>query len=635
MVIRQEDMTYNFMLQVINKHRFPKGYVTVEFGDGPKDMPIQQVLLHLPIWEVYRNFGVVVESCHIHHPIGPVSKKSFVKMLSSVYLDLFTIDIDRDGIQALKEQLWYAANYYDDFGTNELNEYHCSVSLPELSRLVAQKEVKDIIDVDLDETRGTRYIEATLADATDKLIKVLSDKDLLKDNVLLEYQQSGILNRNQLPQVLIAFGLRTEINDMVIKKPVTGSSLSGMKDITELGIEQQAARKSVYYSHTAIQTSQYWGRKQQLLACVIKKLYPDFCGTVNTVEFPITAVTAPNCIGKNIWDNGRIVTLLPSNINNYIDTVVHMFSPTTCRHTDGACSVCYGLLHKNIPEGTNLGINAASQTVSGVSQMILSTKHFIKTKSKVYEIPTLAAKYIERGTNGIYFKKDVYKDKEWFVGFYFKDIRGSLTDVNHMVDDLPIPEERFSELPIMYIKDPEGNIIPLELSVEGQSPYFTLQFLLWMKQKYESIQSEETIFWVPMKGCKHIPVFRTTIANDSMMGFVMKVTKFLENGVLTKYKDLSQALQAFSTLVYDKVSVNIVQLEVLLKAHLVTGQGNFSIPVVEDPRNVIFDKTVNIVQNRSLSSMLALQGLKKQLSSPYIYTQVRDDNPFDPFFGLK
>ena len=95
-------MSHEFMLKIINKHRFPKGYVTVEFGDGNKDLPIQQVILHLPIWEIYRKFGIVVESCHIHHPVGPVSKKSFVKMLSNVYLDLFTLDIDRKGIQELK-----------------------------------------------------------------------------------------------------------------------------------------------------------------------------------------------------------------------------------------------------------------------------------------------------------------------------------------------------------------------------------------------------------------------------------------------------------------------------------------------------------------------------------------------------
>ena len=635
MVIRQEDMTHEFMLMVISKNRFPKGYVTVAFGDGDKDMPIQQVLLHLPAWEVYRKFGVVVESKHIHHPVGPVSKGSFLKMMDAVYSNLFFNIQDRKDLQKLKETIWYALNYYDDFGTNELNEHHCSVSLPELAQLVAQKEVQDIINIDLDETKGTRYIERNLADATEKLIKLLSDKNALKHNVLLEYQQAGILNRNQLPQVLIAFGLRTEINDMVIRKPVTGSSLSGMKDITELGVEQQAARKTVYYSHTAIQTSQYWGRKQQLLACSIEHLHPGFCGTNNTIDFTITAANMKNCIGKNIkGENGEIITLLSSNISDYIDKTVKMYSPLTCRHTDGVCETCYGIIHKNLPEGINLGIDAASQTVSGVSQMILSTKHFIKTKSKVYEIPSPANKYIERDTNGIYFKRDLFKDKPWSIGFYFKDIRGTLTDVFHMEDDIPIPEERFSEIAIMYLKDPHGNIIPLELSVDNQCPYFTLQFLVYMKSRYEEIVSEESIFWVPMNGCKRIPIFRTTIANDSMMGFVMQVTKFLENGALTRYKDAGAALDTFSSLIYDKVSVNIVKLEVLLKAHLISGVGNFSVPVVKDPHNVMFDKTVNVVQNRTLSSMLALQGLKKQLASPYIYTQVRDQGPFDVFFGI-
>lgn len=634
MVIRQEDMSHEFMLKIIHKHRFPRGMVTVDFADKQVDLLIQQVLLHLPVWEVYRHFNIPVESRHVFHEVGPVSKKSFIRMFNRVYLEIFYRTKTQDDIQKLKKELWYAANYYDDFGTNELNEYHCGTSLIDLSKLVAQEEVKKIIDVDLDETKGTVYIEKTLNNATEDLIKLIGTKGALKENVLLEFQQTGIINRNQLPQVFIAFGLRTEINDKVIKKPVKGSSLTGMRDICELGIEQQAARKTVYYSHTAIQTSQYWGRKQQLIASSIKRIYPGFCGTTVTVDFPITSANANNCIGKNINVNGQMVTLLPENIEQYIDTTVQMYSPGTCKHTDGCCEICYGLLHKNLPVGTNIGIDSASQTVAQVSQMILSTKHFIKTKSQVYIIPSPANKFIERGTNGIYFKQNLYKDKDWSVGFYFKDVRGSITDLHHMTEDLTMPEERYSEIAIMYIKDPNGNILPLELSVEGQAPYFTLQFLLYMKSVYDNIVSEESMFWIPMKGCKHIPIFRTTIANDSMMGFVNHVTKFLENGILTKYKDYGAALQAFSSLIYDKVSVNIVKLEILLKAHLITGQGNFSIPVVEDPHNVTFVKTVNGVQNRTLSGMLALQGLKKQLASPYIYTQVRDTGPFDSFFGI-
>ena len=76
MVIRQEDMSHEFMLKIIHKHRFPRGMVTVDFADKQVDLLIQQVLLHLPVWEVYRHFNIPVESRHVFHEVGPVSKKS-------------------------------------------------------------------------------------------------------------------------------------------------------------------------------------------------------------------------------------------------------------------------------------------------------------------------------------------------------------------------------------------------------------------------------------------------------------------------------------------------------------------------------------------------------------------------------
>lgn len=636
MNIRQVDMTYEFGLKIINAQRFPVGWVTVEFADEYRDLPIQQVMLHLPMWEVYRKFNIPVESKHILYPIGPVNKKAFTKMVTRVYTEIFPQLKTQEQIQLLKDALWRAVNYEDDFGCNELNEYHCSISLVDLALLVSQPEVKEIIDVDLDETKGTRYIEQTLNTATEKIMNLIGTRGALKHNVLLEYQEAGILNRNQLPQVIIAFGLRTEINDKVIRKPIKGSSLRGMRDICELGIEQQGARKTVYYSHTAIQTSQYWGRKQQLLACSIQHLYPGDCGTTVPLPVTITAANSANCIGKYILDNnGNTIPLLSENINDFIDCKVNMWSPITCKHTDGVCEKCYGLIGKNLPKGMNIGINAASQVISIVSQLILSTKHYIKTDSRVYIIPTPANNYLERSTNGIYFKKEITQSAEpWEIGFSFKSIRGSITDLHHMSEELPMPEERYSEIEFIFIRDARGNITPIELAVENQCPYLTKEFFLYMKSRYDSIHNDESIFWVPMQGCKQIPIFRTTIDNSSMMGFVMSTTKFLENGVLTKYKDASAALQAFTELIYDKVSVNIVQLEILLKAHLVTSKSNYSIPVITDPHNVMFAKTVNIVSSRTLSSMLALQGLKRQLSTPYVYTRPRDTGPFDLFFGI-
>ena len=81
MIVRQEDMTREFALRVIQHNRTPQGYVTVEFKDGLKDLPIQLVVLHCPVWEIFRHFGIPVTTSHISHKVSPMNKKSFMKMM--------------------------------------------------------------------------------------------------------------------------------------------------------------------------------------------------------------------------------------------------------------------------------------------------------------------------------------------------------------------------------------------------------------------------------------------------------------------------------------------------------------------------------------------------------------------------
>ena len=635
MIVRQEDMTREFALKVIQHNRAPQGWVTVNFADQPKDMPIQLVVLHCPVWEIFRHFGIPVTTKFISHNVSPMNKKSFMKMVSSTYSTIFPMARSYEDIQELKDAIWEAINFYDDLGSTELNEYNCSISLIDLVKLVSQPKVKEIIDIDLDPSKGTKYIESTMANATEKLIKLLSTRGALDENILLDYMECSLLNANQIPQVLIAFGLRTEVNDTVIKLPVTGSSLTGMKNIMEMAVEHQAARKAVYYSHTAIRTSQYFGRKQHLNACIVAGIISDDCGTTNTIPVELTASNYKNYIGKIIRTDHGDVALVNENIKEYIDTTINMYSPITCRHTNGVCAKCFGLLSKNLPKGMNVGINAASQMVSQVSQKILSTKHFIKTKSQVYIIPQGANTFLERINSVIALKKVYLKaPSEWYMGFCFKDIKGSITDLHHITEEYSVPEERYSDIQSMLICTPDGNIDEFGLTVDGQSPFLTNEFLLYMKEKYSELKIEDEVIWIPMKDILQIPIFRTTISNDSMMAYVQTVSYFLENGRLSKFNDASVALKVFSDIIYSQVDVNIAYIETILKSHLITSSNNYSIPIVEDYKNVLFDNTVDIIANRTISCEYALQGLKKFLSTPETYCVRKDTSVFDRFFGI-
>ena len=72
----------------------------------------------------------------------------------------------------------------------------------------------------------------------------------------------------------------------------------------------------------------------------------------------------------------------------------------------------------------------------------------------------------------------------------------------------------------------------------------------------------------------------------------------------------------------------------MLKAHLVTNKNNWSIPIVEDPTNVTFSKTVKIISNRTISGALSLQGHRKFFANSKTYTTPHESGPFDNYYDL-
>lgn len=630
-------MTSGFAHEIISKNRHPVGWVSIDFVDGVMDIPIQHAILHLPIWEIYHRFGIPVQQKHYTHITHSFSKDSFIKVLTQIYLELCIYEnlITKD------EFLWAAwdcINVVDNFGIAELAEYHCSISLPDLVEIIKDPALTDVINVDLDTTYGTDVVEGRLAAAKSKLCKLLGTPGALKNETLLPFQQAGILNSNQIPQVMISFGLRTEPNDVIIPRPVVGSSLSGMQDAQDLAIEQQAARKSAIMNHEAIRTSQYWGRKEHLVASTLAKVHPGCCGTLITIPILITASNYKNFIGKYIQNSDTSLTCLTArNIKQYIDTEVNLRNSMCCRHTDGVCVTCGGLVTTHLEPGMNLGINSAATLVSVVSQMILSTKHLIKTLSKIYQLPTQALDVFQKTiTNGIYLQEIIRKQADaWYFGFYHEDFYISQTDLLELTESTNSPEERCTSIRSVLIKMPDGKMYEIPLSVDEQKPFLTLEFLTYMKDHYKDLTNDESVVWIPMQGIPKLPIFRTSIINDSMYAYVKGIIKFLESGPLTKYKSCEAALKHFCDLVWSKVpDIDIGHLEIILKAHMIVGGTNWDIPVVSDPDAVRFGKTMDVIMNRTYSGAFALQGHKKLFSSPLTYTVPRSTGTFDGYFDL-
>ena len=609
------------------------GPCTLELADGEVTLPIRHAIVHLIFWRNYHEFGIPIKKENVIFTEGICSNATISKFQSAAYKDLRTAYPDKEKEICLR--LFKTINEYNQFIMENLTEWHSSIDIFQLTKLMMEPEVKKIIDVDIKPEMGTDVIEKTIATANNEFCSLISKRGALKNNVLLPFMESSLLNRNQLMQMFIALGVRTDINDMVVLYPISHSVMQGMQDILEYVVESLASKKSHFYNFVAVRDSQYFSRKQHLLTSVIQRIYPGNCGTTVTIPFKVNEHNYKFLVGKYIKDkNDGELMLTEENLSAFIGETVQLYSPGGCLYTDGYCEHCGGLMARYLSNERNVGILSATIVVKDITQLILSSKHFVKTLSIIYKVPMEGLPYFIRRNNEIFWKKDLQKELDGVtLGFLLKDV-SPLHDLTLLNDESDINEERFSHPTYMVIRKEGIDDIEIPLMTEKTTPHLSSEMLLFMRDHLKKIKVDESMMWIPLKGIDGaLPIFRSVVANNSMMAYMKEVASFLQTGI-DRYVSYSQALADFTDLVYSKVGVNILHIETMLKAYLVTSQFNYDVPVVYDPENVIFQTNPRIVKNRTVSGELAFQCLMQYLSYPGTFTIPRSTGVFDPFFAI-
>lgn len=642
LTITQQDMTYNTALDIISQDRKPKGLCRVEFEDKAVEAPVRAVLLQLPAWEIYRMLGHPVYSKHLFFTQGPYGKKVYKKMMHQIYRDVFRDNNDKEYFYKVKDALWVAINHIDEYGTMELNEYHCTLSIVDLAEIATDPKIKPLRDIDIDEKNGTVLIKQRLLDSNRKLLEYLRTRGSIQNDALCDFIEINSLKESQVGQVIISYGLRTEINDRLIKRPVYGSSLTGYQSILDYAIDNQAARKNVYFAHDAIRKSQYFNRKMAIALSILRQLYKEFCKTRTLLPWTFTETNYDKCYGKIFIDKDldQPVILTAENFEQYLNREILMYSPLTCAHTDGICHTCFGALSANHTDGCNIGFSCASNFVSVVSQLILSTKHVDQATPTVYVVPEPANEVFRTGKRGIVFTAPFLKQVENLeVGVFYSDIHGSIGDLQHFTDELSVPDHRYSEISTILVRNKENNAVSeLQMRTGEMMPFLTLEFLGFLRDHFTELRQEKDVVWIPLgEDYKKnpLPIMRSVVYNNSMLMCVEHISNFVEKNLLRKYHNATAALKDFSELVFQNVSdINIVQLEALLRAHMVTSESNYSLPIVTDVNDVHFRKTEEIISERTIAGQLVYEKHNIHFAKPRTYISLKDQSPFDPYFNI-
>ena len=610
------------------------GYTDVVFADNVSiQVPTRMLLLNIIFWEPNISFGILPESSDFFN-IKSITTDSISVIQTKMYKKALKLLPNVPYMQIVMKYL-YNIDRLSNFIQRHMGIYMPSIDALGLARLMENPALKKLADYQFDDRLGTKVAEQKLKAMSKELITHLKDPNL-PNNCLFPYMQAGTLKSNQIPQFLIAYGPRSDVDDTMKKHIVSQSSFSGLKTVEDFAIESLSAKKSIYFSRDVIRQSQYSGRKMRLACAEIQYIYPGSCGSQGWMPYVIHEDVADNYIDRIVIDDkGNRVLLDKQNISKFLERPIKLVSQFACRHTDGICEHCAGygedMLIKYMPPDIHIGLLSSSKVSSVVSQKILSAKHLVSTSSKLYTLPESAQKYMYKVEDAIFWNEDAVK---YFDNVRFRVPNDSINQISDLnLDTLPNAES-YSKIPFIEIVKDDEVVDRICLEADVFIPYFSTQMLEHLHNHYRQIKVDDEYTTFTMSGYDiKQPFMKFVILNDDMITYTKRVYGFL-GARMINYTTVASCLRDFSSVVYQKSSINSFFIETVIRSHMIASETDFRIPVVTDFDNVHFGNLADVISETSVSGKLAFENLKQYLTAPSTPLLLRKRGLFAPYFGL-
>jgi len=615
-----------------NKQDF--GVCRVKLHPNTKiDMPVRMFILNVIFWEPLMQFG-------IRPTIKEFNKFKYLTntAISKVHTQMYEVFLDQrpdlpymDFVNAL----FYNIGRLYNFVKMNCGEYLPSIDALGLTRLMQNEPLKKLADTHLDPKLGTKVAEVTMKRVSEELNTLLADPSM-ESNVLYPYVKAGVLKPNQTPQMLVAYGPRSDIDDTMRKHIISNSAFSGLDSVEDYATEYLSAKKAAYANTRSIEKSQYWARKLKLALSNLPNLYVGSCGSDRGLAYRIPAEFKHNFIECILLDGNKHILLTHNNIDKYVNTSVQLLNPFCCNYTDGVCERCAGYgrgrLHKYMPPRIHIGLLSAMRVASMVSQKILSTKHLISTMSTLMTLSSEAERFFSVVEDTIRFKPNVANMVKKL------SIRIPM-DAISMIEDLQLGilplVESFSKISFIEFVNNDDVKHNIQLGTEDSLPYLSEHVLRYMKDYPEHLRIEADFIEINMKNFDmKLPFCKYIIMNDDMMAYHARVSSFLSTSV-RNHTTVAGALNEFSATVYDKSSVDFFYLSMVLRSFNVCEETNYKVPVVTDMNNTRFDGMAQNIGNSTLTMKLSFERLGDYLSDPTTVIIPRPIGMYAPFYGLK
>lgn len=560
----------------------------LQFDDGTiNTVNGRKTILSSFYWNYHREFPEL--KLLEHHHIGDRMFGNGVhsQLISSPLWECFDQHICRD-MDKLNRMAMIIFNDVFVFTGEELEEYVTTITVLDYVEIFNHPEIKRI-------KLEVKPSTASLARAFQQMEDVLLHCPTLRNNAISMALRSSIRGKlGQVKQQIGPLGLRTDYDSIIFPSAVMRGLAEGLIKLSDAAQESRSGTKALKATTEPLRKTEYFGRKVQLQNQYVKALVPGNCGTTHTVTFHVTKKSLGNLAGKyHLLDDGITLEEISEESKHLIGKPIKLRSPLACnhRHEYNVCETCAGTVSYSIPssmyyrQATRLGHVSAIALCSFVSQKVMSTKH--EDGSSVAEhlnIEARDAEYIKLNgadSSKIQFQKAL-KDQNTKLVIPEEYVK-YLDDINNpdVTDVKILPTTTLAVMAEVVIRrevttgkgkvEKVENIVPT--SVGPRLASFTYDFLEYLKKYGWEVDSYghyviDLAHWTFSK-----PFLVMPQRHMNMLEYMQSISEFIEkkdrNGVYG-CKTSAEALRKIYDIVNSRANVNILHLEILLMASMVT-----------------------------------------------------------------
>lgn len=644
------------------------GSFYIRFDNGEEILTNHRETLYSSyFWDFHRKYPAapLLPRHHVSHVLKgkDLTSKTHIELVGLVYWDIvdhyqFVTPEQRDH---LTKMIFEVTNtLYVDL-SHRAESSVVSIDILDFIQIIDHPVVKDAmarVDREANIKDGD-YGRAAIEASYKTTLEVLDKSPDLDHNAVARATRGKMANANQVLQCVNPRGFLTDVDGVVIPVPVTRNYTTGMRTLYNGMVESRSAAKSLYFSESPLQDSEYFARRLQLQCMVVEKLHHGDCGS--TTYFP-WRVRPPvrNRAGKVIYPGdlqfmvGKLyfdpvtneLKTIGANDHHLHEQTIQLRSVLSCKHPDphGVCSTCFGKLSENITPETNLGHACAATMTQQTSQSVLSTKHLDASSNSEPIILSEHGKRffaISKNGNGYLIHRDM-KNQDIKMMVSQEEVYG-LTDILLLNSIEDVNPSRISEIEsVTFVYKDNCGVdfkLPLTVSQNGRMAMLTPDFLDFLKtHRWEQDNKGNFIFkfdnWDFSKPVMLLPEMEYSFSYHSHQVAEIIESRMKEIGDRMRPESPFSTLVELFDLVNAKLNVNLALLEVILYANMVRHGENDDFGLARNSPYATLGVSDMTLRRRSMSAAYAYEKQLVYITDPLsFYKAGRPDSVFDTFIA--